>query len=131
MTDFSATDHLTRNSVLEAHEIIKPHIQRTPVLRSDIFDRLASTPKDAVHLGGTDLPNHSLASPKLRLWFKCENLQRTGAFKVRGAFHAIEKLKRDPTWVRERGVITQSSGAYAGVFLLGAFGRILIHISRR
>ncbi len=54
------------------------------------------------------------AKPTIRLWFKCENLQRVGAFKARGAFHALERLKREPGWAeaggRERGVVTHSSG---------------------
>jgi hypothetical protein len=55
----------------------------------------------------------------MRLWFKCENLQRVGAFKARGAFHAIERLKQDADWVRsggeKKGVVTHSSGELRGV----------------
>ncbi|KAL7623072.1 hypothetical protein AAE478_006751 [Parahypoxylon ruwenzoriense] len=64
------------------------------------------------------------ASPKIRLWFKCENLQKVGAFKARGAFHAIERLKREPGWLegggRERGVVTHSSGNHAQALSLAA-----------
>jgi len=51
------------------------------------------------------------------LFFKCENLQRMGAFKFRGAYNAIASL---PDGVRERGVIAFSSGNHAqGMALAG------------
>ena len=53
----------TYDDMLAAHERIKPHIRRTPVLTSDYLNELT----------GADL------------FFKCENLQEPGAFKVRGA----------------------------------------------
>jgi threonine dehydratase len=60
------------------------------------------------------------ANPRIRLYFKCENFQRIGAFKIRGAFHAIEKLKREPGWEAgsgwERGVVTHSSGEFSLFF---------------
>lgn len=50
----------------------------------------------------------------MTLLFKCENFQRVGAFKARGAFHAVERLKMEPGWMdgggREKGVVTHSSG---------------------
>lgn len=45
-----------------------------------------------------------------RVWIKPENLQPTGAFKIRGAFHALSKLDDS---VRKRGVVTYSSGNHA------------------
>src|SRR4051812_21814548 len=39
--------------------------------------------------------------------FKCENLQRTGSFKIRGALNKVQSL---PVEVRERGIVTSSSG---------------------
>ena len=52
-----------------------------------------------------------------RLFFKCENLQRMGAFKFRGAYNAIASL---PDGVRQRGVIAFSSGNHAqGMALAG------------
>ncbi len=101
MADLATTPPLTRDSVIEAHKLVKPHVHRTPVLSNRTLNALASTPR-----GGT--------RPTMRLWFKCENMQRVGAFKVRGAFHAVERLKREPGWVegggREKGVVTHSSG---------------------
>lgn len=51
------------------------------------------------------------------IYFKCENLQRIGAFKFRGAFNSISKLSKEE---KERGVITYSSGNHAqAVALVG------------
>src|ERR1700728_5114198 len=68
---------------------------RTPVLTSSIIDRA---------LGAS-------------VFFKCENLQRMGAFKFRGAFNALSRL--DPP-TRARGVIAFSSGNHAQAVALAA-----------
>lgn len=106
MADPSTSPPLTRASVAEARELIRPFVHRTPVLTSSSLSALASTP--------TPTQGEGKARPKLRLWFKCENLQKVGAFKARGAFHAIERLKKEPGWLAgggaERGVVTHSSG---------------------
>ena len=63
---------------------------------------------------GKERQKRTPANPKIRIWLKCENLQRVGAFKARGAFHALARLHQEPGWVegggRERGVVTHSSG---------------------
>ena len=74
---------------------IAPWAHRTPVLTSASLDRL---------LGA-------------RLWFKCENLQRAGAFKFRGAMNAVSKLSAAEI---ERGVATHSSGNHAAAIALAA-----------
>jgi threonine dehydratase len=71
-----------------AHERIRPHIHRTPVLTSARLDAA----------GGASL------------FFKCENFQKVGAFKARGATNAVFAL--DDQTVR-RGVATHSSGNHA------------------
>lgn len=50
--------------------------------------------------------------PRVRFFFKCENEQRVGAFKARGAFHALGRLveREGHEVVRARGVVTCSSG---------------------
>ena len=106
---------LTRASVEAAHELIKPYIHETPVLTSKTLNRIASTPRTPEELEGTEWAGQEPAKPVLRLHFKCENLQKIGAFKARGAFHAIERLKQKPGWEeggseRSKGVITHSSG---------------------
>ena len=55
-----------------------------------------------------------------RLFFKCENLQRAGAFKFRGAYNALSRLSADE---RRRGVVTYSSGNHAQAIALA--GQVL------
>jgi threonine dehydratase len=83
-----------------AHARISPHVHRTPVLTSRTLDAWAS--EDGV--------------PR-QLFFKCENLQRIGAFKVRGAMNAVLAL---PDEVARRGVVTHSSGNHAQALALAA-----------
>ncbi|KAL1849421.1 hypothetical protein Daus18300_013245 [Diaporthe australafricana] len=138
MADPKACPPLTRASVVAAHDLVRPHVHRTPVLTNSTLSQLASTPRDDAdddnngssnspeeHADGVDHENKKeKARPVIRLWFKCENLQRVGAFKVRGAFHAVERLKADQAWVAgggmERGVVTHSSGNHAQALALAA-----------
>ncbi|KAI6092067.1 tryptophan synthase beta subunit-like PLP-dependent enzyme [Hypoxylon rubiginosum] len=112
MADQSTSPPLTRASVAEARELIRPFVHRTPVITSSSLSALAST------------SGQGKARPKFRLWFKCENFQKVGAFKARGAFHAIERLKKEPGWLAgggaERGVVTHSSGNHAQALSLAA-----------
>ena len=78
----------TWDDVLAAHQRILPHIHRTPVLTSSFLDRLTGA----------------------RLFFKCENFQKAGAFKVRGASNAVFGLSDAEA---ARGVATHSSGNHA------------------
>lgn len=100
---------LERASVIAAHELIKSHIHETPVLTNTTLSTIASTPQKLED-------GKAAAKPVIRLWFKCENLQRIGAFKSRGAFHAVERLKMDGEWLaaggKEKGVVTHSSGRF-------------------
>ncbi|OHE91992.1 pyridoxal-phosphate dependent enzyme [Colletotrichum orchidophilum] len=124
MADLATCLPLTRASVVEAHKLVKPHVHYTPVLTNKTLTALASTPRDPEDLKGTAWEGRTPAKPVLRLWFKCENLQRIGAFKVRGAFHAVERLKQEPGWVegggKEKGVVTHSSGNHAQALALAA-----------
>ena len=63
MLDQQSALDLTIDDMFSAHERIKPHINRTPVLQSHYLNELTGT----------------------ELFFKCENFQEAGAFKVRGA----------------------------------------------
>ena len=74
---------------------------RTPVMRSDALDELAGN----------------------RLYLKCENFQRVGAFKFRGAYNALSRLSDDE---RARGVVAFSSGNHAQGVALAA-GLLGIH----
>jgi threonine dehydratase len=89
---------VTYADIAAAHERIRPHAVRTPVLSSAAID----------------------AATGARVFFKCENLQNMGAFKFRGAFNALSQLKPDE---RQRGVIAFSSGNHAQAVALA--GRML------
>jgi threonine dehydratase len=81
--------------VLAASRRIRPHVHRTPVMTSRLVDQAAS----------------------MQLFFKCENLQRAGAFKARGAFNKLLSLSAKE---RERGVVAFSSGNHAQAVALAA-----------
>lgn len=98
---------LTRASVQVAHELIKQHIHRTPVLTSTLLNTIASTPQLPSVLQGTPYEGCEPAIPRINLFFKCENYQRIGAFKPRGAFHALARLSVEDL---KKGVVTHSSG---------------------
>jgi hypothetical protein len=98
---------LTRASVQEAHQLIKQYIHLTPVLTSTTLSKLASTPQSPSALQGTPHEGCAPAHPRINLFFKCENFQRIGAFKPRGAFHALARLSDEQL---ARGVATHSSG---------------------
>ncbi len=88
----------TYDDMLAAHDRIRPHIRRTPVLTSDYLnDRTGAA-----------------------LFFKCENLQEPGAFKVRGAANAVFGLDEDTA---RRGVATHSSGNHASCLSYAAMLR--------
>ncbi|WP_299736639.1 beta-hydroxyaspartate dehydratase BhcB [uncultured Roseobacter sp.] len=88
MLDTLTGPDLTIDHVHAAHERIKPYIHRTPVLTSTYFNELTGA----------------------ELFFKCENFQKAGAFKVRGASNAVFGLSDA---MAEKGVATHSSGNHA------------------
>jgi len=88
----------TFDDMLAAHKRIAPHIRRTPVRVSDHLNDLTGA----------------------QLFFKCENFQEPGAFKVRGAANAVFGL--DAAQV-ERGVATHSSGNHASCLSYAAMRR--------
>jgi threonine dehydratase len=100
---------LVRESVIAAAELIKPYIHITPVHTSRTLDNFASTPQTPEDLTNTTWEGQEPAKPRIRLFFKCENYQKIGAFKARGAFHALSRLTPDQ---RSNGVITHSSGEF-------------------
>jgi len=116
MADPSTCPPLTRASVIAAHALITPYIHRTPVLTNTTLSQLASAPLPS----SSPPPNSTPSHPTIRFHFKCENLQRIGAFKARGAFHALERLKLSPTFNPSAGVATHSSGNHAQALALAA-----------
>ncbi|KAF2114321.1 pyridoxal-phosphate dependent enzyme-domain-containing protein [Lophiotrema nucula] len=122
MASFERTLPLTRESVAKAHDLIQPHIHYTPVQTNTTLSRLASTPQSPEALQGTRWEGQPPAKPEIQLFFKCENFQRIGAFKARGAFHAVKRLIEEQGLeeVRRRGVVTHSSGNHAQALALAA-----------
>ncbi|KAF2260499.1 tryptophan synthase beta subunit-like PLP-dependent enzyme [Lojkania enalia] len=122
MASLANTPPLTRSSVINAHGLIKPYIHTTPVQTNATLSTLASTPQSADALKGTEWESQQPAKPNIKLFFKCENFQRIGAFKVRGAFHAVKRLIEEQgiEETRRRGVVTHSSGNHAQALALAA-----------
>ncbi|MCJ1471681.1 hypothetical protein MMC13_000321 [Lambiella insularis] len=114
MANIAKCPPLTRSSVQAAHELIKPYIHETPVLTCQTLNDLASTPQSPEALIGTPFEGHPPAKPKIFFFFKCENFQRIGAFKIRGASHALERLSKEEL---KHGVVTHSSGTFPSTFL--------------
>jgi threonine dehydratase len=81
--------------ILDAHARIAPRIHRTPVLTSASLDAMVGA----------------------RLFFKCENLQKTGSFKIRGATNAIFSLSDTEI---ARGIVTPSSGNHGAAVACAA-----------
>jgi len=81
--------------IIKAHERIQPLVHRTPVLSSSAINDLLD----------------------LQLLFKCENFQKAGAFKFRGATNAVRQLTTEEA---KKGVTTHSSGNHAAALSLAA-----------
>ena len=88
MKDLTSMHVPTFDDVVAADERIRPHIHRTPVLTSSYFNELTEA----------------------ELFFKCENFQKAGVFKVRGACNAVFGLSEEQA---KFGVCTHSSGNHA------------------
>ncbi len=84
-----------KQSVISAAERIKPYLYRTPVLSSSAINRMFNC----------------------NIRFKCENFQKAGAFKSRGATNALLQLSQDDL---TKGVATHSSGNHAAALSLAA-----------
>ena len=97
-TASSQTQEPTWDAIEAAHARIAPRIHRTPVLRSATLDAMCGT----------------------ELFFKCENLQKTGSFKIRGATNAIFSLSDEEA---SRGIVTHSSGNHAAAVSCAAAWR--------
>lgn len=81
--------------IRNAHLRIQPFIHRTPILTSTAIDEMAGC----------------------RIFFKCENFQKVGAFKARGAANAVAKLTEEQ---KKNGVATHSSGNHAAALARAA-----------
>ncbi len=86
---------MNRNQLVAAHERIRPFIHHTPVLTSTLINQMV----------------------RAEVFFKCENFQKMGAFKMRGATNAVLQLSEEE---RSRGVVTHSSGNHGQALALAA-----------
>jgi threonine dehydratase len=88
-------DNPTFADVQKAHEIVKKYAHRTPGLTSSSINKIVCG----------------------NLFFKCENFQKVGAFKFRGACNAVFSLSEEEA---KKGVATHSSGNHAAALALAA-----------
>jgi threonine dehydratase len=95
MTTHSSSMGPDLAAIRAAHQRISSRIHRTPVLTSASLDEMAGA----------------------RLFFKCENLQKTGSFKIRGAMNAVFSLSDEEA---KNGVVAPSSGNHAAALALAA-----------
>jgi threonine dehydratase len=86
---------ITRQDIIGAHERIKPFIHKPPVLTSKTLNQISGA----------------------QVFFKCENLQKIGAFKIRGGMNAVLSL---PEAKRRKGIATHSSGNHAQAIAFAA-----------
>ncbi|MCC7302267.1 MAG: threonine/serine dehydratase [Bacteroidia bacterium] len=86
---------ITREQILRAHQRISPYVLRTPVVRAKSLEAMLNC----------------------ELFLKCENRQKIGAFKARGAMNAVLLLSESD---RKKGVATHSSGNHAQALALAA-----------
>lgn len=86
---------MDKATLIQTHQRIKPFIHKTPVLTSQLLDEIAGC----------------------NMFFKCENFQKMGAFKMRGASNAILALSDQD---KQNGVVTHSSGNFAQAVALAA-----------
>ncbi|MCF6347163.1 MAG: pyridoxal-phosphate dependent enzyme [Flavobacteriaceae bacterium] len=84
-----------KENIIQSHQRISPYIHRTPVFTSQMINEIAG----------------------VSLFFKCENFQKMGAFKMRGATNAILQLSDEQ---KKKGVVTHSSGSFAQALALAA-----------
>jgi threonine dehydratase len=86
---------VTKKDLLDAAKRISPFIHKTPILTSESINSIF----------------------ECEVFFKCENFQKIGAFKARGGLNAVLSLPED---VRNRGVVTHSSGNHAQAIAMAA-----------
>lgn len=86
---------MQKEKLLQCHKRIQPYIHNTPVLSSRLINELVGA----------------------EVFFKCENFQRMGAYKMRGATNAILQLTNEQ---KSKGVVTHSSGNFAQALSLAA-----------
>ena len=89
---------VTLKDIEAAHERIRPHIHRTPVFTNNSLDELSGA----------------------EIYFKCDNFQKAGSFKIRGATNTVEQLTIEEL---NRGVATTSSGNHGAALSMAVTRR--------
>ena len=89
---------LTLKDIASAHDRIRPYIHRTPVLTNNSLNEFTGA----------------------NLFFKCENFQKAGSFKIRGATNTVELLSQDEM---DKGVATTSSGNHGAALSMAVTRR--------
>ena len=89
---------VTLKDIEAAHERIRPHIHRTPVFTNNSLDELSGA----------------------EIYFKCDNFQKAGSFKIRGATNTVEQLTKEEL---NRGVATTSSGNHGAALSMAVTRR--------
>ena len=89
---------VTLKDIEAAHERIRPHIHRTPVFTNNSLNELSGA----------------------ELYFKCDNFQKAGSFKIRGATNTVEQLTIEEL---NRGVATTSSGNHGAALSMAVTRR--------
>ena len=84
-----------KEQVAAAFERVSPYVHKTPVLSSRLLNEISGA----------------------SIFFKCDNFQRAGSFKIRGATNSIEQLSAEE---KAKGVVTHSSGNFAQALSLAA-----------
>jgi threonine dehydratase len=86
---------MDKETLIKVHDRVKPYIHQTPVLNSELINEISGC----------------------KVYFKCENFQKMGAFKMRGATNAILSLTEEQG---RKGVVTHSSGNFAQALSLAS-----------
>jgi len=84
--------------IQDAHERIRPFIHRTPILSNASLNKLSGA----------------------ELFFKCENFQKAGSFKIRGATNTVLQLTQEEL---DRGIVTASSGNHGAALSMAVSNR--------
>ena len=92
---YSKENNMDKETLIQVHDNVKPYIHETPVLTSELINKICGC----------------------HVYFKCENFQKMGAFKMRGAINAIQNLTSKQ---KENGVVTHSSGNFAQAISLAS-----------
>ncbi|MCU1549546.1 MAG: ilvA [Glaciihabitans sp.] len=102
MSDMSTTDVTTGEVSVPDEDVAGPSLAEFEAARVTVADVVDTTPMESSHYLSEVLG--------AEVWLKCENLQRTGSYKIRGAYNRLVHLSEAE---KERGVVAASAGNHA------------------